>query len=116
MSGSWLRATTSVFFCAPAGAAASIRPASTATITPSPVGIPLLRMATSSVKQTVANRPMDDANHKPLTSHGATAASLVYARRGDRIMRGAARFKIVSGGQTGADRAALDWAIERGVE
>ena len=23
--------------------------------------------------------------------------------------------KIVSGGQTGADRAALDWAIERGV-
>ena len=24
-------------------------------------------------------------------------------------------FKIVSGGQTGADRAALDWAISRGV-
>lgn len=24
--------------------------------------------------------------------------------------------KIVSGGQTGADRAALDWAIDRGVE
>jgi hypothetical protein len=23
--------------------------------------------------------------------------------------------KIVSGGQTGADRAALDWAIERGM-
>ncbi|MGD0745594.1 MAG: putative molybdenum carrier protein [Verrucomicrobiota bacterium] len=24
--------------------------------------------------------------------------------------------KIVSGGQTGADRAALDWAIEKGIK
>ena len=23
--------------------------------------------------------------------------------------------KVISGGQTGADRAALDWAIERGI-
>jgi predicted Rossmann-fold nucleotide-binding protein len=29
--------------------------------------------------------------------------------------RGEDNFKIVSGGQTGADRAALDWAIENGI-
>jgi hypothetical protein len=29
--------------------------------------------------------------------------------------RGEHNFKIVSGGQTGADRAALDWAIENGI-
>ena len=47
--------------------------------------------------------------------------STVYARpvaiassdsRGDRGVP----ITIVSGGQTGADRAALDWAIERGIE
>src|SRR5262249_30865636 len=32
------------------------------------------------------------------------------------VRRREAPIKIVSGGQTGADRAALDWAIEHGLE
>ena len=63
--------------------------------------------------------PKDDANDKPLAGPGATAWALAYTLRGQQTMRGSAHIRIgriVSGGQTGADRAALDWAIEGGVE
>lgn len=48
---------------------------------------------------------------------GAYRASLIIgvAAKGDKRAEGTLMLKIVSGGQTGVDRAALDVAIERGI-
>jgi hypothetical protein len=50
---------------------------------------------------------------------GCSALGTLLAVIGQNIRQSATRrpegFKIVSGGQTGADRAGLDWAVKHGI-
>src|ERR1019366_2064013 len=46
---------------------------------------------------------------------GTVMSAGEQSSKGTQLNRPTLRLKIISGGQTGADRAALDWAIKNGI-